>query len=329
MLVKERKKRKFRMYWSNLKKYEQCPQSFLWGRGWEDIDLGGGPGKKKPVITPSSREYACMGIAIQAILEDLYNKEMWREPQGLAARLEQMVLLKFEELADSEYIDWDSAFLTPAEARDMCANAVVKFLDTMKHNKLLGPYARSEVFLGGKIDEGKTDEEGNSVEFQVGGRADFIIRRHDNGLQILDGKNSKDTKSASRQSKNDPDQLRWYALCYFLENKVLPDQIGYIWYQHPYDAEKGEQGVEYVPFEKRDLQGIVQRAREAHEGMKLRVFPAKPSTKACRFCDYEDQCEERQEMKRVNREKREAKRKEKLKEMGLDLPDGSPIEFEM
>ncbi len=312
-IFKERKKRPFTLHWSNLTKYEKCGQGFLWSRGWEDIDLGGGPGKKKPVTTPKSREYACMGIAIQAILEDLYNKTMWKHPHGLAQRLEQAVLLEFERLVDSEYIDWENAFITKTEAREMCAKAVVGFLDTMKHNRLLGPYARSEVGLYSKIDD-----------FPVGGKVDFLIRR-DDGIMILDGKNSRDTKSATRQSKNDPDQLRWYALCFLLKYGRLPDRIGYVWYQHPHDSKTGEQGVEWVPCEKRDLQGIVHRAREARRNMHLRVFNATPSTKACRFCDYEDQCEARQEMKRKNKEKREKRKLEKMKAQGIQ-PFG---EFEL
>ena len=81
----------FTLYWSGLETYENCPQEFLWKRGWGAIDVGGGPGRRKPLPLRSSRHHAVMGIVIQAVLEDMYNNELWREPRELPDRLMQMV----------------------------------------------------------------------------------------------------------------------------------------------------------------------------------------------------------------------------------------------
>ena len=72
------KPRRFTLYWSSLERYEQCPQKFLWYRGWGVIDVGGGPGNKKPKPKRSSEHHAVMGKVIQAVIEDLYNEEWWK-----------------------------------------------------------------------------------------------------------------------------------------------------------------------------------------------------------------------------------------------------------
>lgn len=292
--------RPFTLYWSNLDLYEKCPQSFLWGRGWGAIDCGGGPGKRKPAPLKKSRHHAVMGIVIAAVLEDLYNHELWKHPDGLKQRLIELTEEKFKLECARNFIDWRIA---PArtEMLTVCTDGVLGFLKTLKQNRLLGPYAKAEVDLVAYVNK----------YTPVGGRADLIIRRDDTGVSILDGKNS-----TSKGKYTDPDQLRWYALCFYLAYRVMPDRLGFIYFRYPAGApvldtdgkETGEleTGVDWVEFSRDDLKGLAQRAVDARKGMDKERFPATPQPANCRFCDYETVCESRQEQKDDNRRRKKS-----------------------
>ena len=172
----------FWLYWSNIEAYEACPRSFLWGRGYGDIDLGRGPGKSKEKPVKSSRHDAVMGNVIGKVVEHLYNDEMWRVPQTLPQRLAELTAREFKLAINDRYnyIDWSKA--PPKDQMlETCQAGVAGYLRTMKAQKLLGPYARAEVDITTWVDK----------YTPVAGRPDVIIRRDDTGLLILDGKNAK------------------------------------------------------------------------------------------------------------------------------------------
>lgn len=280
----------FTLYWSHLEKYEACPQQFLWSRGWGTIDLGGGPGRRKPLVEQKSRHHAVMGIVIQAVVERFYNDELWRQPAGLLGRLEDLTRSTFEHEIARNYIDYRAA---PAQVEmlNVCLDGVRGFMQTLKHQRLLGPYAKSEVDLLAYVDK----------YTPIGGKADLIIRREDTGLSILDGKNSQ-----SKGKYTNPDQLRWYGLVWYLAYRQLPDRLGFLYWRYPagFLAEGShvpEEGVDWVPFTKDDMKGLAARAVEARKGMEKERFDPCPVPSHCKFCDYEDVCAPRQTQKEGNR----------------------------
>jgi hypothetical protein len=298
--------RGFTLYWSNLARYEKCPQLFLWARGWGTIDVGGGPGRKKPKPVKKSEHHAVMGIAIQAVIERMYNDELWKDPKTLTDRLRELLKSELKALYLKHYIDWRNS-PSQAEIWEVCENGVLGYLKTMKHNRLLGPYARSEVDLVAWVNK----------YTPIGGRVDMIIRRDTKdgevlpGITLLDGKNS-----VHKDKYLDPDQLRWYALCFYLAYGQMPDRLGWVYYRYPYgDVNTSgdmkpdgtyeiETGVDWVPFNKEDLKGIAQRAVDARKAMDKEKFDPTPSPSACRFCDYETVCDARKQQKAINRSKR-------------------------
>lgn len=283
------------MFWSHLSAYEECGQKYLWYYGWDGIDLGRGPGKGKQKPEVTSRHHPVMGIVIQAVLEDLYNKELWKHRDGLRELLVRMTKDKLAEKCAKNYIDWQK--ITYEEMEEVCLNGVLNFLKTMKHHKLLGVYARSEVDLYGYAESW----------LPLGGRADFVIRRDDLGVRILDGKNS-----GTKMEYVDPDQLRWYALAFYLSYHQLPQQVGFVWFRYPYDPETEENGIDWVEFSKRDLVQLVDRAKTVRRAQEKEEFSAKPAYKVCRFCDFEPVCPERQQAKAENAAKRKSGKKESL-----------------
>ena len=96
----------FTLYWTSLQRYEDCPQKFLWYRGWGAIDCGGGPGKKKPKPHKDSRHHAVMGIVIQGVLEQMYNQEWWKTPAELVELMQDELDKQFKLELARNYIDW-------------------------------------------------------------------------------------------------------------------------------------------------------------------------------------------------------------------------------
>ena len=316
-------RRPYTLYWSSLGLYETCPQKFLWSKGWGEIDVGGGTGRKKPVPKKRSEHHAILGIAIQWAIENFYNSELWRtlDPETLKKRLLELADEIFRIELAKKYVDWREAG-DRGELEKLIRDAVMGYMRTMKQHRFLGPYAKAEVELLGYIDK----------YTPIGGRADLIIRREDTGITILDGKNSKrykDPKTGKYTlTYTDPDQLRWYALLFFLTYKKLVDRLGFVYYRYPYgtpivgddgmDTGEVEHGVDWVSFTKEDLKGLAARAVAAMKGMDREKFDANPSPQGCKFCDYETVCPQRLAQKAANSH---GPRKTTL-ELGLNLKDG-------
>ncbi len=288
--------------------YEECPRKFLWYRGWQTIDLGRGFGRGKKKPEKKSEHHAVMGIVLADMCEFFYNDEEYKNPKGLLHRLEVKTRRSFDRLLKEKYIDWR---VSPPrdEMWDIIWAGTVGFIQTVKSQRLLGPYAKSEVELLGYINKWTP----------IGGRADIIIRRDDVGVMILDGKNS-----LSKGKYTDPDQLRWYALCYYLFYGKLPDKLGFVYFRYPAgmpikDKEgnqtlERETGVDWVQFTKDDIQGLAQRAATARKLMDKEKFEATPVAKNCRWCEFETVCPERQAQKAQNIAKRQVKAQKSAEE---------------
>jgi len=254
-----------------------------------------------------------MGIVIQAVWEDFYNKELWRLPEMRGAYLKsQLVKMTKGHLLDvlpRFYVDYDK--MSFEEIEETCVSGVLGYIATMRHHKFLSPtYAKSEVDLS-------TGQIANWLP--IGGRVDFIISRQDTGITILDGKNS-----ATKMKYTDPDQLRWYALCFSLCHHKLPDRLGFVWFRYPYDEESGEEGVDWVDFNRRDLIDLAARAKKVRRAQEKEQFDPKPVAKNCRFCDFESVCDARIEQRAANSAKR--KRKKSLPVVDDNALDGI-VEF--
>ena len=280
--------REFTLYWTSLERYEACPQQFLWSRGWGTLDVGGGPGRPKPRPVRDSEHHIMMGKAIGKVLEDFYNLELWREPKGLSDRLaeraEREILF---ELARG-YVDYRIA-PSKAEMVKVCRDGATGFLRTVKYDRLLGPYARAEVNLLGRVD----------ADTPVGGRADAIVTREDTGTSIFDGKNGQ-----TKGKYTDPDQLRWYAMCFRLVHGRLPERLGFIYFRYPADPDAGVSGVDWVPFTEGDVDGLAARAVAGLSGMRAERFDPTPSPKTCRLCDFETVCDARRVQREANSTRR-------------------------
>lgn len=271
-------------FYSHNKTFENCPRMFLWSYGWDGIDLGYGDGKPRPKMDDSSRHHAVMGTVIQAVIEKMYNDELWRDPLELKQNLLDLVepLFNREASKKKNVIHYDRARVTKEDLLKICKDGVAGFLKTMRKHRLLGPYAKAEVHLGGWLNKWS----------RVGGIADVVIRRDDTGVTILDGKNTK-----NRVEGADPDQLLWYALMYRLTYKEMPNRLGFVWYRFPYtpatEDQPEEPGLDWVPFTLDQLKALGERFLLNREAMRKSKFDPTPSPSTCRFCPFREVCPER------------------------------------
>jgi len=283
------------IYWTHMERYENCGQQFLWHHGWGGIDLGNGPGKRKTKPQQSSEHNAIAGTVVQHAIEMMYNNELYRDPLNLPTQLEALVEREWvrEEKRPRRFVDYSDARESRSKMIADGRDAVRGYVQTMKAHRFLGPYARAEVRLLGQVNKWVT----------VGGIADVVVRRADTGVTIIDGKYTR-----HKMRFVDMDQLRWYALAFFLMYKQMPDRLAFVWYRFPHGTETPdddgnltkETGVEWVPFTREDLQGLAVRAVDARDGMREEKFEPNPVPTYCNFCDFELVCPERQAQRNKN-----------------------------
>lgn len=295
--------RKFVLYWSSLAMYENCPRQFLWRKGWADIDLGRGPGKRKKPKKPDSVHNAVPGRVIAKVMEDLYKQELYKHPKTLIKELDRRVRVEFQrQLADPRnHIDWRApGCMSQADMLQLCLDCTVNYLKTMKHQRLIGQWTRAEYDMAAFIDKYNP----------IGGKADLVFRRTvepNIGLTVLDGKASK-----HKGKYTDPDQVRWYALMFFLTHGVIPDRLGFIYFRYPYGFEHEDgvidEGIDWIECDKDEhLVPLAKRAKEARRGMMKQKFDPNPVPSYCRFCEFEEECPERMAQKKANSAKRKRK----------------------
>lgn len=298
------------LYWSHVKNFSECPQKYLFSKGCPGLDLGGGEGNPKPVTKPSSEHHPIMGDVIQYAVECFYKKQFWRDPGSVSSKMLTEAGWFFDNQIVERYVDW-SRSPTREELWITCKQGILGFLKTMKQNRLLGLEAKAEETLVGFFDS----------NLGVGGRVDMMFRREEEGVTILDGKNSK-----HKGKYTDSDQLRWYALCYYLRFGRIPDRLGFVYYRFPYGSEyEGEiqTGVEWVSCDRSDLERLASLAKQVDQKIREQSFPANPEPSVCRFCKWEFDCEERFLYKKEKRDSQEMSVLEKMLQNGSSFEMGS------
>jgi hypothetical protein len=286
-----------------------------------------------------------MGIVLAVFWEHLYNDEEWRQPQGLLDRLLAKSRAVFDKEISKQFIDWR---ISPPrnELWDLIEQGIRGYIATMRANKLLGSYARSEVEFLAHLDP----------TTPLGGKADLVFER-DGLVYILDGKNSKRhrvSKTKTYATYTDPDQLRWYALCYYLKHKKLPDRLGFVFFRYPagtlkldYEGDsiailddygfptgeyEEETGVEWVPCTQDDLKGLARRAKDVMVKMTQRKFEPTPTPNTCKYCIYQTVCPERIAQKKTNSDKRKTgkgstRKKVSFEPESVDLDENGTFGF--
>ena len=287
------------IYWSHIKMIKDCPQRYLWTKGHPNHDLGNGYGKRKslpPEEERSSEHHMLMGSVLSKVVELVYNDELWKDPTNLMKRVVDIAQNEFRVLETEHYCLWN--YMTRAEAENVCIEGAKNFIRIMKENKLIGQWSRSEVRMTPKLND----------KINVSGIADLIYRDKNNVIHILDGKNAM-----TPNKYEDPDQLRWYALAFYLQYGIAPKRLGFFYFRYPpknppKNHEDTWNGMVEVSISKEDFKRLSKEAINISNIIDKGDFEAKPKAKHCQFCPYESACKERQDQKELNRSKRKPKK---------------------
>jgi acyl-CoA-binding protein len=209
------------------------------------------------------------GSVVQKVFENFYNQEIYKSGSKTRDILKDSVPGIFKKILKYKYVDWSKYSDTAREDLiQECIDVIDQNVDVIKNYKLIGEYARSEV---------KTYSWINKYN-KINGRIDFVIQRN-GAVTILDGKGSK-----FKGKYIDKLQLFWYALSYYLYNKIMPKDV-YMWYyRFPEDP---LQKFEFTPKDLMDLKtDIIKVCWDIHSNK----WGATPSSKSCKFCPFDREC---------------------------------------
>jgi len=245
------------------KRYNLCP---LWYyRGYVT--------HQKP-ISVKDEYHSVFGVVVQEVFEKFYNNQIWL--RGASARdiVLDSVPRVFDDVVSKKNVFWDKHDVGQEELLIECVSSVNRGLDTIKDNTLIGPYAKSEVNIYSFI----------YGSYQIGGRADFIIKKNNGSVLIIDGKGSKNRYVQK-------DQLYFYALSFYLLHKKLPDSLWFWFYRSINDPLKN------VPFDIDTLKETKEKILKTVWDIKECRFDATPSSVSCYFCPYSGECKEEGDFK--------------------------------
>jgi predicted RecB family nuclease len=284
--------RPLRISYSSLKQYESCPQQYKWQR----LD-------KKPVPVQESRHHALMGTVIQQTFETFYKNEIWRLRENASAYLKDVAADHLANFLSHNKVDWNSPTcnFTLADVTDELNRIIPAMVKTIAREKLLGPYAQSEVSVEVFLDKDI-----------ILGNIDFLIVTSDDQVLILDGKATK-----KREKNVDPDQLHFYAMLYFMRYQVRPNKLGFIFYHF---ADDPEQVMMWHEVSDLKIQEMRDRVRAMVRAMVSNQFEPTPKPSFCQYCPWEQQCQDRMIQKQVNSAKHN---KNRSRDKALPPPDNN------
>lgn len=281
--------------WSGFDTYRKCPKKYRLTR----VD-------KEDPPEPDSKHNAVVGSVVQKVYEDFYNDELWRMGPNTSKELLARVDKHFDDFMGEEYVNFQhpKCKFTQTDALNTCRELIPGVLNGIKREKLIGPYAKSEVVLRTQFQS----------SYFLYGRVDFIIRKPDGEVLVIDGKASK-----HRDKYVDEDQLLFYAIAFRLKYGTLPDRMGFYYYRYADDPEQAFDWYEPDLVKLRDLRSEL---LTAFTNIQKRRFQATPKYEHCQWCPWEPVCTERQKEKAIKAEKRRWNRAEKGEEIVPDFADG-------
>jgi CRISPR/Cas system-associated exonuclease Cas4 (RecB family) len=283
--------------YSAFTQYKRCPQQYNYQRV-----------KKIQPTKPESKHNAIVGSVVQRVFEDFYNNELWRKGEDTLDTLLLLTDRYFWEYLSQNHVDFDDPlcrFKNANEALDECLDLIPKSLSAIKREKLLGPYAKSEI----KMEVRLRDDD------FLFGFIDFMIRKSDGTILLVDGKASK-----KREKYVDEDQLHFYSLLfYYRYERRLPDKLGFLFYSF---GDIPDLAVEWLIPDKEKMKSLRDDIVKVIDNIKNREYKATPSTFACRYCPYEDICLERKNQKNANKMKRIANSTKDTPDLDIDEDTG-------
>lgn len=269
--------------------------------------------------TQDSRHHAAVGTLIQRLFEDFYNERMWEISFTYAQNeLRDRLRGYYQEFLDTEYINWKdpSNKFNQVTLKDEVLSLIDPTLKVIEEQGLLGSFTSSEFEIG--EDFTPQDAQGNTLDgnFRIYGKIDFLIKKDDGTVLILDGK-----ASVKREQNVSVDQLYFYALLFLYKFGYLPTKLGFLFYH--FCKVDPSIAMDWYPVNVAAIHQLKAKISKAFFEIKGQQFIDTPKPKYCRYCLYEGICDARQAQKAKN------SRGRKKGSSSLDsLPSGE-VSFDM
>lgn len=275
--------------YSGYAKYDSCAFAY-----WNDYI------NKTKTEALDDRLGSLYGSIVGLIMEAFYRDRLWKAEKPQQA-LQDLVTPLTEKTIKRETTPWkdrpggvllwkgskegQNPKALYANREDLEADirdTIPRALRSIRHHKLLGPRTDAEF----KLDYVKDGD-------IIAGRADFVIKRVAplSDLIIIDGKGSR-----HRAKYVDPEQLRWYAMLYWLHTKQLPDKLAFLFWK--FEPLQSMDWIDVSEYEVEELYEKIQGYfRDIEKKTKLlvvnaapagarNVFTPSPNEDNCRFCPY-------------------------------------------
>jgi CRISPR/Cas system-associated exonuclease Cas4 (RecB family) len=273
------------MSFSSFKKFRDCPKHYEYYKI-----------KKVDPPVEDSKHNAIVGSVVQRVFEAFYNEEIWRKGRKTSEELYKRSELYYKEYLSQNYVNFNDPrcrFANSSEPLVEIQEILPKVLQGIKREKLYGEYAKSEIKLQVRF----------GLEDFLFGYVDFIIKKDEDDIWILDGKASK-----YREKNVHVEQLYFYALMFYLQYRKMPSRLGFYYYRF---ADDPEQAFDWIDVDVAKIKALKTELEDVIYAIKKRQFQANPQPSHCRWCPWESVCSERLSQKAQRKRVRAAKKGEK------------------
>lgn len=168
--------------------------------------------------------------------------------------------------------------------RDKCLELIPKDIAILKSNGIMAPRVYTQYDLEYVYDHPK-----RSFPIRFLGKADFILFHNNQDIRIYDGKASK-----YRHKNVHPEQLKLYAMLFYLKHHVVPSQLGFIYWSFP------NRPIDYLYLESDDFGRLLNDCYKVAERIMDRDFTPNPAGH-CYICPYVGQCKQGQDFRKKSK----------------------------
>lgn len=215
-----------------------------------------------------------LGSTLGKILEWFYTKRYWASIDPIK-ECYAAVDFALEWTYKKEKFNSKSDLSFCKILRNQVIEMIPQSIKIIREKQFLTVYSRAEVDLSIVAKHKNYD-----FSLKLGGRCDFIHGSKPQNIFIVDGKASK-----WRDKYVDSNQLLWYGIQHYLKYKIIPSQLGFIFWAFPDDS------VTWIEFDSRSMRILFDEIFSIYNKICLKIFNPTPSHE-CKICNYKLKCPE-------------------------------------
>lgn len=253
-----------RMSFSSKNLYDTCP-------AWFEFKY------IKKVTAFEDPRHTFLGNVLDLYFDWFYRYKLYES--DWMARLENDLSLAINACSDKLLDGGYEEFIS--ETTRKCLDLIPKDISALKKYGLVAPRVDTQYDLELIYDHPK-----RAFPIHFLGMADFIYFHNNQDIRIFDGKASK-----YRHKNVHVEQLKLYALLFYLKHHKIVAQMGFIYWSFPHNP------IDYIYLESDDFRSMLDSCYAVAEKIMDREFNPKPAGH-CYICPYASQCKSGQEQRK-------------------------------